>query len=178
MPSIKNIEIVKDLQAKIRRAKSIVLADYRGLKAEDINNLRAQIKEQGGETIVAKNTLFKAALMEEKVNIEGIEKDLKGPTTAILSYSDAISPIKALVEFSKKLELPKIKSALVEGVYANASKVDEISNIPAKEVLIARMLGSLKAPLSGLTNTLSGVQRKFVYALNAIKETKEGGVQK
>jgi large subunit ribosomal protein L10 len=178
MPSIKNIEIVKDLQAKIRKAKSIVLADYRGLKAEDINNLRAQIKEKGGETIVAKNTLFKAALMEEKVNIAGMEKDLKGPTTAILSYNDAISPIKALVEFSKKLELPKIKSAIVEGVYANASKVDEISNIPTKEVLIARMLGSLKAPLSGLTNTLSGVQRKFVYALNAIKETKEGGVQK
>lgn len=178
MPSSKNIEIVNDLRQKIKKAKSIVFADYRGLKAEDINNLRSQIRDNNGETVVAKNTLLRTALKEENVNLENIEADLKGPTTAIFSYSDPVSPIKLVVEFAKKLELPKIKSALVEGTYASADKVEEISNIPAKEVLIARMLGGLKAPLSGLTNTLSGVQRKFVYALNAIKENKEGGAQK
>jgi len=177
MPNAKNIQVVSELKEKVKNAKSIVFADYRGLKADDINSLRAKIRENNGEVVVAKNTLLKAALKEENIKVEGIDKDLKGPTTAIFSYGDSISPIKVLVEFAKRLELPKIKSAVIEGVYANAEKVDEVSNIPAKEVLIARMLGGLKAPLSGLTNTLSGVQRKFVYAINAIKTNKEGGVQ-
>ena len=177
MPNKKNIEIETELKNKIRKAKSIVFADYRGLKADDINTLRSQIRETNAEAIVAKNTLLKAALKEENIEIEMLEKDLKGPTTAIFSYEDALSPLKTLVEFAKKLELPKIKSGLIEGMYANAQKIEEVSKIPSKKELIAKIVWGLKSPLSGLTNTLGGVQRKFVYAINAIKTSKEGGVQ-
>lgn len=177
MPNAKNIQIVSELKEKVKNAKSIVFADYRGLKADDINTLRSKIRENDAEVVVAKNTLLKAALKEENVKVDLLEKDLKGPTTAIFSYKDPVSPIKILVEFAKKLELPKIKSAVIEGVYADSAKVEEVSNIPSKEILISRMIGGLKSPLSGLTNTLSGVQRKFVYAINAIKNNKEGGVQ-
>jgi len=177
MPNAKNKQIVSDLTEKVKNAKSIVFADYRGLKADDINTLRSKIREANAEVVVAKNTLLKAALKENNVEVSLLEKDLKGPTTAIFSYNDAIAPIKVLVDFAKKLELPKIKSAVIEGVYANSAKVEEVSTIPSKEILISRMLSSLKSPLSGLTTTLSGVQRKFVYAINAIKNNKEGGVQ-
>lgn len=177
MPNNKNKEIVQNLKEKVSRAKAIVFADYRGLKAEDISKLRSEIKENDAEAVVAKNTLLKVALEEKLAKSEELQNDLKGPTTAVFAYGDAIAPLKALVEFAKRLELPKIKSAIIEGIYTNADKVEEISNIPSKEVLIARMIGGLKSPLSGLTNTLSGVQRKFVYALNAIKNEKEGGAQ-
>jgi len=177
MPNAKNTQIVAELKDKIKNAKSIVFADYRGLKADDISTLRSQIRENDAEVVVAKNTLLKTALKEENVDVQALERDLKGPTTAIFSYKDAILPIKTLVEFAKKLELPKIKSAVIEGSYADSAKVEEVSKIPSKKELIARMIGGFKSPLSGLTNTLGGVQRKFVYAINAIKNSKEGGVQ-
>lgn len=177
MPNTKNLQIVEDLKSKIQNAKTILFADYRGLSAKDINDLRSQIKNEGGEVIVAKNTLIKQALQQSNIEVSNLEQDLKGPTTAIFSYQDEISNIKTIVEHSKKTELPKVKSAIIEGVYANSDKVIQVSEIPSKEVLIAQMIGGLKAPLSGLTNTLGGVQRKFVYAVNAIKTKKEGGVQ-
>ena len=177
MPNTKNIQIVSEIQQKAEKAKSILFADYRGLKTQNINDLRSKIKEEGGEVLVAKNTLIKEALKKAKIDLSNVEDDLKGPTTAIFSYEDAINPIKTILEYAKKSELPKVKSAIIEGSYLNMSKVQELSNIPTKVILIARLLGGLKAPLSGFTNVLGGVTRKFVYAVNAIKEKKEGGAQ-
>ncbi len=175
MPNKKNKQIVEKLGDKVKRAKSILLADYRGLNAENVGQLRAQIRENKGEVVIAKNTLLKIALKEANIDISQLGDSLKGPTTAILSYEDAVSPIKTVVEFAKKFELPKVKAALIEGIYAGTDKIEEISNIPSKEILISRFIGSIKSPLSGLTNTLGGVQRKFVYAVNAIKNKKEEG---
>lgn len=178
MPSDKNKQIVEELREKIRTAKSITIADHRGLSAEDINNLRTQIRESDSEAVVAKNTLLKIALKEEGVDVPELQKDLQGPTTAIFSYKDAISPIKAVFEFAKKLDLPKIKAAIIEGRYTNKSQVEEISKIPSKEELIARVVRGMKSPLLGITNTLGGVQRNFVYVISAIKNAKsEGGAQ-
>jgi large subunit ribosomal protein L10 len=177
MPNNKNLKIVEELKNKIEKSKTILFADYRGLSAEQINELRSKIKNEGGEVVVAKNTLIKEALKQNNIDTKVLDNDLKGPTTAVFSYDDEISNIKTIVEYAKDTELPKVKSALVEGVYANSSKVLEISEIPSKEELVARLVGGLKSPLSGLTNTLGGVQRKFVYAVNAIKTKKEGGVQ-
>jgi large subunit ribosomal protein L10 len=175
MPNNKNKQTVEELRQKIQKAKSIILADYRGLSADDINKLRADIKDKGAETTVAKNTLLKVALEEEKIDVGEISEDLKGPTAAIFSYEDSITPIKTLFDFAKNLELPKIKSAIIDGVYNDSEKLEEISKIPSKEELLARLVSSLKSPLSGIANTLGGVQKNFVYTINAIKTQKEEG---
>jgi len=92
---------------------------------------------------------------------------------AVLSFEDAISSIKTIFEFARKLELPKIKSALIEGVYADSARVEEIKNIPSKEVLLSQVVGNLKSPLSGFVNVLGGVHKKFVYALGAVAKKKD-----
>lgn len=168
MGKVKNIETVKDLKEKVARAKSIILADYRGLSAQAANDLRAKLKTEDSEMVIAKNTLLKVALEEDKV-----KEDLEGPTMAVFSYADPLSPIKALFEFAKKLELPKIKSAIIEGIYAGKDRVEEIKNIPPKEQLLGQVVGTMKSPLSGFVNVLGGVHRKFVYALNAISKKKD-----
>lgn len=165
MGKIKNIETVKSLKEKAAKAKSIILADYRGLSAQSTNDLRAKLKAEDSEMVIAKNTLLKVAFEEDEV-----KGDLEGPTMAVFSYADPVSPIKALFEFTKKLELPKIKSAIIEGIYAGKERVEEIKNIPAKEQLFGQIVGTMKSPLSGFVNVLGGVHRKFVYALNAISK--------
>ncbi len=172
MAQEKNKELVKNLREKVAKAKSITFADYRGLSAEAANDLRAKLKEQDSEIVIAKNTLLKVALKEEKVETKGVENDLQGPTMAIFSFKDPVLPIKAIFEFAKKLELPKIKSALIEGEYADSSRVEAIRDIPSREQLLSKLVGSLKAPLSGLVGVAGGVQRKFVYAIDAIAKKK------
>jgi large subunit ribosomal protein L10 len=175
MPNKKNIQTVELLREKIKKARSVILTDYLGLKAEDINSLRHQIKEEGAEMTVARNTLIKIALKEEGYDTKPIENDLEGPTAAVFSYNDPISPIKKLFDFAKELELPKVKSSFVEGKYNDTAQTEILSTLPSKEELIAKVVGGLKSPLSGFTNVLGGVQRNFVYAIKAIadKNTKE-----
>ncbi len=179
MPNDKNKQLVETLGSKVKRAKSIIFADYKGLSSENLNQFRAQVKADKAEVVVAKNTLLKVALKEANVNSDNLGRDLKGPTTAIFSYEDAIKPIKTIYEFAKKFELPKVKASIIEGIYTNAQKTEEISKLPSKEMLLSRFIGGLKSPLYGLSGTLLGVQRKFVYVLAAVKDAKtEGGVQK
>jgi large subunit ribosomal protein L10 len=173
MPNAKNIQAVKELREKLTKAKSVTIADYQGLDANKVNELRQKIRNDNAELSVAKNTLVKLAMQEENIDTSALEEDLRGPTAVIFSYVDAIAPIKTLFEFAKKLESPKIKSALVDGVYNDASQVEVLSKLPSKEELIARVVGGLKAPLSGITNVLGGTQRKVVYVLSAIADKRE-----
>lgn len=173
MPNKENTDIVKSLKDKVSRSKSVIFTDYLGLSAQAVNELRARMKEADAEVVVAKNTLIKVALKDEKMDISQVENDLEGPTAAIFSFTDPISPIKALYEFAKKFELPRIKSAFIEGAYNTSSQVEIIKDLPSREQLLGQVVGGLKSPLSGFVGVLGGVQRKFVYALNAIAEKKK-----
>lgn len=173
MPNAKNQNIVEEIKGKIAKAKSVVLTDYIGLTAGQANELRAKMKENNAEVLVAKNTLIKVALKEQNLSDPKADEDLNGPTAAIFSFGDPIAPIKALFEFAKKVELPKVKSAFIEGAYNNAQQVEIIKDLPSKEQLLGQVVGGLKSPLSGFVGVLGGVQRKFVYALNAIADKKK-----
>lgn len=174
MPNQENKQIVESLKDKLTRAKSVVFTDYLGISSKDANDLRQKIKESGAEVVVTKNTLLKVALKEKEQNFPQTDQDLKGSTAAIFAYEDPISPIKVLFDFAKKIEFPKIKSAIIENRYNTAEEVEILKDLPSKEVLLAKALGSMKAPVRGLVSVMGGVQRKFVYALNAIKESKGG----
>lgn len=172
MPNEKNRQEIASLRKKISKAKSIIFTDYIGLNSNDVNSLRQTMKTADAEVAVAKNTLMKLALKEEKIETAELESDLKGPTAVVFSYNDPIKPIKALFEFIKKIDLPKIKSAIFEGRYSNAAQVEIISKLPAREQLIAQFIGGLKSPLRGVVGVLNGVQKKFVYAISAIANNK------
>jgi large subunit ribosomal protein L10 len=164
---------VQSLREKIAKAKSVVVAEYHGIDANDVNNLRQQLRDGGNEMTVAKNTLLKIALEEEKIDIKELEEHLEGPNATIFAYEDSVSPIKIIVEFAKKLELPKIKAAIVDGVFTSSEKVEALSKLPGKQELLAQVVGGMKAPLSGFVNVLGGTQQKFARVINAIKESKE-----
>lgn len=175
MPNNTNKEIVKILKDKLSRAKSVVFTNYLGIKSGDANVLRQKMKENDAEMLVAKNTLLKVAISEQKnAAMTMAENDLKGSTAAIISYSDPITPIKAFLDFTQKLEFPKVKSAVIEGAYFTPEQVEVIKTVPTKEQLLTRLVIVLNSPLSGFASVLGGVQRKFVYAINAISKSKGG----
>lgn len=173
MPNDKNIQKVEELKQKLSESNSVIFAEYHGLDANKVNELRAKIKEAGAEMTVAKNTLMKIALKKSKTGNKELEKELKGPLAVFFSYEDSIAPLKAISEFVKTFELPKVISGIVDGEYLNSERIEILSNIPSKEELVARLVSSLKSPLYGIANLLSGTQKNLVYALSAIAEEKQ-----
>jgi large subunit ribosomal protein L10 len=167
MPKQKNIEIVEALQKKLDKAKSVLFAEYTGLDANKMNELRKEIRAEGAEITIAKNTLMKLALPKKEIG-----EKLNGQVMTVFSYEDAVSPLKRLVDFAKEHETPSLKIGLFEGKVTTAEKLAELSQLPSKEELLARVVGGLKSPISGIVNVLGGTQRNFVYALSAIAEKK------
>ena len=106
MPNEKNTNIVKEIKENFEKSKSIIFVDYLGLSADNVNEFRQKMKECDASVVVAKNTLIKKAAEDEK-GIKELEKDLEGPTMAVFSFSDPISPIKAIYEFAKNMSYRK-----------------------------------------------------------------------
>lgn len=175
MPNSKNKDIVKGLIEKLSQAKSVIFTEYKGLNANEISQLRESMGKFGAEVSIQRNTLLKVALSETTEVTEAIKGDLVGQIAVIIAQEDAISPLKALVKFAadNEKELPKIKAGLISGTYVTADEVKLYSELPAKEVLVAKLLGALKSPITGVVNVLNGSQRKLVYAFAAIADKKE-----
>ncbi len=171
MPNNKNKQTLEEIRTKVNNARSVVFTEYHGLKAYELNELRSKIRQAGSEMLVAKNTLLKIALREKGYSNE-IDQ-LSGPVATVLAYNDPIAPIKVLTEFTKKYQLPKLKFGFLENAYINEANLQNVSLIPEKPVLISKLLGSLKSPLTGIVSVMSGTQRKFVYALAEIAKQKE-----
>lgn len=174
MPSNKILEqkkqVVQELTEKVKSAQSIVLADYRGLTVEQDTALRNALRAAGVEYKVVKNTLTSLAM---KANgLEGLDSYLNGPTAMAISSDDAVAPAKVLSEYAKKFEKLELKAGVVEGKVIDVNGIKELAELPSREVLIAKMLGSFNAPITGFVNVLNGNVRGLVVALNAIAEQK------
>ena len=164
----KNREIkevkVSEIREKLSKSQGVVLAKYQGLTVEEDTELRKKLRESGVEYKVYKNRLVILALKE--LGIQGLDSYLKGPVSIALGYSDPTSAARILNEFAQTHKKLELKAALVEGVVYDEEGVKALAIIPSREVLIAKLLGSFKAPLSNLA-----------YLLNAIKEGKESAQQ-
>ena len=168
MPTQKKIFTVQNLAQKLKDAKSLVLADYRGLSVEQMGELREKTKEAGGEIEVVKNRLLKIAAKMADIDID--DQALTGPTIAIWAFEDEVSPLKSVEIFKKEFGLPKAKSGIFEGKIISADEVNLLANLPGKEELQAKLVGSLSSPLYGFHHSLSWNLRKLVYALKAIQQ--------
>ena len=150
---------VAEIKEKLQNSKSIVLANYQGLTVEEDTNLRKTLREAGVEYKVYKNNLV--ILAAKELGIKGLEQYLEGPVSIAFGYEDATAPARVLHTFAKDHKKLELKAGLVEGALYNKEEIQQIATIPSKEVLIAKLLGSFKAPLSNLA-----------YLVNAIKEKK------
>lgn len=163
-------QIVESIKAKITESKSVVLVDYKGLTVAQDTELRNAFRKAGVEYKVLKNTLVRKAFNELGVN--DFDSDLNGPT-AVAFGSDEVTPAKIAMEEIKKLEDKiKVKSGYVEGSRVDVAGVKALASMPSKEELVAKMLGSMQAPISNFAGVLSSIVRSVVIALNAVAEKK------
>ena len=166
--------IVAELKEKLTGAKGAVLVNYRGLTvAQDTKLRRRQLREAGVDYRVVKNTMTRIAAQE--AGLEGLDVYLEGPTAMAISTTDPVAPAKIITDFVKehKLQVLEVKAGLVEGNVIDENGVKALASLPSREVLIAKMLGSMQSPITGLVNVLQGSIRNLVYALDAVRQQKE-----
>lgn len=166
-------EVVAELKVKLADTKGAVLTNYRGLTVAQDTQLRRKLREAGVEYRVIKNTMTRIAAKE--AGIEGLDVYLEGPTAIALSLTDPVAPAKVISDFIKetKTQALEVKAGLVEGKVIDAASVKALAELPPREVLIAKALGSMQAPITGFVNVLQGTIRNFVYALEAVRKQKE-----
>ncbi len=162
MPSSKILaekqQAVKELAEKLQSAASGVLVNYSGITVEDDTKLRAALRNAGVEYKVMKNTLTGRAC--DMVGFGEMKQYLEGMTALAISNDDPIAPAKILKEYAGKVESFEIKAGFIDGGVIDAAAVAELASIPAKEVLIAKMLGSMQSSLYGLAVALQAVVDK------------------
>ncbi|MBO4849206.1 MAG: 50S ribosomal protein L10 [Clostridia bacterium] len=152
-------QLVEEIAEKLQKAQSVVMFDYRGLTVSEVTDLRAQMRKAGNEYIVVKNSMVERAA--EKIGIDAsVNEMLKGPSAFAIGYDDAVSPAKILKDVVKKLKKCEIKGGIVNGKVTDAAGIDALAELPPKEVLIARMLGSMMSPISGLAIVLDQIAKK------------------
>lgn len=164
---------VKEIREKLANSRSTIFADYKGLNVARVTELRKRMRAAGVEMKVVKNTLTRIAASE--LGYGAINSKLEGPTAAIFGVTDPVAPAKVLDAFSKEFKFTfDIKGGIVEGKVIGTNDVKALAELPSKEVLIAKALGTLQAPIVGFLNVLQGNARELVYVLEAIRKQKEG----
>ncbi len=167
-------QLVQVLHDELGKSQAFFVTDYMGLTVEKITKLRRDIKGAGGSYQVVKNTLLRRA--SEGTPAKGIEQFFVGPTAVAIAKTDAVAVAKALVNFAKDNDQLEIQAGMLGERAITASDIQELSKMPPKEVLLARMLGSLNAPVSNFVGVLSAIVSQLVYVLKAIENKKAQGV--
>lgn len=167
--------IVSDVAEELKNAQGVILTEYRGLSVAQITELRKKLRDSDTHFTVVKNTLFKRATEGIISPDPKLDETLNGPTAVGFANKDAIESAKAILDYiAANRNTPlKVKGALVDGRFYDAKQVEALSKIPPRPVLIAQMLGSFNAPITGLVGTLNGVVSNFVYTLQAIQDKKQ-----
>ncbi len=169
------IELGHELADKFARAKGAVLAEYSGMTAEDLALLRRELRKVGCEFKVIKNRVARKAIEGSVPHAMPITAKLVGPIGVIYLYKDIAEGAKTVIKFSKdKAERFKLTSGLLEGRLIPINEFEAIAELPSKEVLLARIIGSLVAPHRRLLGALNGVAGNLVRTISAIKEKKSG----
>lgn len=164
-------QVVTDIQKEIDGAEMIMLTDFRGLDAESMNVLRNKVREASSRYLVVKNTLMKIAIKDTEFSV--LTDHLTGPTALLYTHSDPVASSKAVLDFVKDNEALEIKLGYLQGNVIQPEKIKELSQLPGREALLSRLLGSLSSAPQGLVTVLTGVQRKFVGVMDAIRRSRE-----
>lgn len=163
--------IVDEVKEKLQNAKGVVLTEYRGLNVAQLSELRRKLRAQGVEYHVLKNTLVKIAA--DQIEMSDLDPYLEGPTAIAFGFDDPIAPAKVLSDFAKGVKDFVLKAGIVEGKVVDATSIQSLANLPPKEILVARVVGGMQAPISGLVYALTGPIQKLAMALGQVAKQKE-----
>ena len=150
--------IVEEISANIKDAQSVVLVDYRGLTVEQDTRLRKEMREAGITYKVYKNTMMNFAF--KGTDCEALVPYLEGPSAMALSTTDATAPARIINNFAKTAPALEIKGGIVEGIAYDAKGIGEIANIPSREVLLSKLLGSIQSPVTNFARVIKQIAEK------------------
>ena len=151
-------QMVSELTEQFREAKSVVVVDYRGISVALDTKLRKELRENGVKYLVAKNTLLSIAAKE--AGFEGITPAFKGVTAVAFCKEDAIAPARVIGKFSKDNKVLEIKGGILEGEVIDTDKVVALSELPSKEVLLAKVASCFQAPIQQLCYVFEEIRKK------------------
>lgn len=161
---------MQELATGLKSAKSVVFANFQGLKVKDSEELRGICRAQNVGYMASKKTILKKALDSIGFNINADE--FPGGVSIVLGVEDDIAPAQIIANFAKKNDIVKIYGGILEGAFIDDVKVNELAKLPSKQQLLGQLVGTLNAPVSGFVNVLAGNLRNLVNVLNNLKEAK------
>jgi large subunit ribosomal protein L10 len=164
------------LTGDLAHAGSVVLADFTGINAENMTELRKTLRENGIQFEIVKNTILRRVFRQIDVDeTDGVYALMSGPT-ALAYAKDEVLPIRVLKKFAETHGgMPSVKGGFVSRHAYGRADMMQLADIPSREVLLSKFLGSASMPIQGFVMVTSGIIRKFFYALNALRESKDNG---
>jgi large subunit ribosomal protein L10 len=147
--------IIEEIQSSIKDAKSVVVVDYRGLTVEQDTRLRKSLRENNVTYKVYKNTMINFAI--KGTEFESLAPYLEGPTAIAISTEDATAPARAICKFAKEAPKLEVKAGVVEGTMYDAKGIAQVASVPSREELLAKLLGSMKSPISNIARVLNQI---------------------
>jgi large subunit ribosomal protein L10 len=165
-------DVVAELRDTLGKVASLVVADYRGLKVEEVNGLRSEIRKSACTYRVVKNTLFKRAI--EGTEMEGLAPLFKGPTAVAYSFEDPVAPAKIIDKFQDELKPLEVKGGFLDGKVLDQAGVKSLASMKGKDELRAGLLMTMLAPAQQFVRLLAAAPQNFLYLLSAKKRQLEG----
>lgn len=163
----------ESLGGKFAKAGAAIIAEYRGLTMAELTELRIKLRESDSEFKVIKNRIAKVAIDEDANAMEPLKEHLTGPVGVVFIYGDPAAAAKSALEFQKQTkDVFSVKAGLMDGKEVSVNDLKAIADLPSKDVLLAKIVGSMVSPHRGLLGVLNGVPRQLVQVINAIKDTK------
>ncbi len=163
-------QVVEEVRRELQRASVVIVTRYRGLTVADMTRLRREMYAAGSQYRVIKNTLARRAT--EGTQFAGLTQFLTGPTGVAISV-DPVAPAKVLAAFIKKHPMLEVVGGVLNGTVINAAGIAELAKLPSREVLIAKVLGTMIAPVQNFMGVLVAIPSSLVRVLDRIRESKE-----
>lgn len=150
--------IIQEISENVKEAQTVVVVDYRGLSVTADTQLRKALRDEGVTYKVYKNTMMRFAF--KGTDFECLDEVLEGPSAIAISSEDATAPARILAKFAKTNPALEIKAGVVEGTFYDAEGMKAIADIPSREELLSKLLGSLQSPITNLARVLNQIAEK------------------
>jgi len=162
--------VVAEVSEQVSKAQAIILAEYRGLEVGEMTQLRAQARKSGVYLRVLKNTLVRRAV--DGTAFSGLASDMVGPLVFGIS-TDPVSAAKVLSDFAKSNDKFVIKAGALPNQVMDVKGIQALASLPSREELLAKLLGTMQAPVATFVRTLNEVPSSLVRALAAVRDQKQ-----
>lgn len=170
MPNPQKVQAVKEIAADLKATDVYYFVDYRGLTFAEASELRARLRAVDASFKVVKNTLAKIAAGE--AGVEGLDELLQGPTAIVYCHGDPVRAAKVVQDFIKEKKKAVVRGGKLQRSLLKTSDVEALATMPSREQLIAQLVGTIAAPLTGLVTVLSGPIRNLVMVLAQVEDKK------